>query len=80
MAHFLYGVSKEYDNGNKGTAIAAKVKLALPKISTKIALDAIQLHGGYGYSREISSRKVHERQQIERDWCWDQRSNDHDHC
>ena len=53
MAHFLYGVSKEYDNGNKGPAIAAKVKLALPKMATKIALDAIQLHGGYGYSREF---------------------------
>ena len=45
MAHFLYGVAKEYDMGNKGPAIAAKVKLALPKMATKIALDAIQLHG-----------------------------------
>ena len=62
MAHFLYGVSKEYDNGNKGPAIAAQVKLALPKMATKIALRCIiQLHGGYGYSREFPTGKVHER-------------------
>ena len=32
---------------------ASQVKLALPKMATKIALDAIQLHGGYGYSQEF---------------------------
>ena len=58
MAHFLYGVAKEYDLGNKGPAIAAKVKLALPKMATKIALDAIQLHGGYGYSREFPVERL----------------------
>ena len=53
MKHFLYSVAKEYDQGKKGPLIAAQVKLALPKMTTKIALDAIQLHGGYGYSREF---------------------------
>ena len=53
MRHFLYSVCKEYDNGTQGPAVAARVKLALPKMTTKIALDAIQLHGGYGYSREF---------------------------
>jgi len=53
MKHFLYSVAREYDNGHKGASIAAKVKLMLPKMTTKIALDAIQLHGGYGYSREF---------------------------
>ena len=53
MKHFLYSTAKEYDSGKKGAAQAAKVKLALPKMATKIALDAIQLHGGYGYSREF---------------------------
>ena len=43
----------EDDNGKKGPVQAAQVKLALPKMATKIALDAIQLHGGYGYSREF---------------------------
>ncbi|MGB0453897.1 MAG: acyl-CoA dehydrogenase family protein [Bacteriovoracaceae bacterium] len=53
MRHFLYSVAKQYDEGNKGPTVAAQVKLALPKMATKIALDAIQLHGGYGYSREF---------------------------
>jgi len=53
MRHFLYSVAKDYDNGNKGRVVAAQVKLALPKLATKIALDAIQLHGGYGYSQEF---------------------------
>jgi isovaleryl-CoA dehydrogenase len=34
------------------------VKLALPKMATKIALDAIQLHGGYGYSREFPLERM----------------------
>jgi len=53
MRHFLYSVCKQYDQGIKGPMVAAQVKLALPKMATKIALDAIQLHGGYGYSREF---------------------------
>jgi len=53
MEHFLYSVAKSYDQGNRGPDIAAKVKLAIPKMVTKIALDAIQIHGGYGYSREF---------------------------
>lgn len=55
MRHFLYSSTKEYDAGNfsDNRVRAAQVKLALPKMATKIALDAIQLHGGYGYSREF---------------------------
>lgn len=53
MRHFLYSACKEYDLGNKTATLAAQVKLALPVLATKIALDAIQLHGGYGYSREF---------------------------
>lgn len=53
MRHFLYSLAKDYDNGNKGRVQAAMVKLALPRLATKIALDAIQIHGGYGYSQEF---------------------------
>jgi isovaleryl-CoA dehydrogenase len=58
MRTFLYNICKEYDNGNKGPTIAAMAKLALPKMATKIALDAIQLHGGYGYSREFPLERL----------------------
>ena len=53
MRRFLYTVAKEYDDGIKGPVVAAQVKLQIPKMVTKICLDAIQLHGGYGYSREF---------------------------
>lgn len=58
MRHFLYSVCREYDNGVKGPTVAAQVKLQLPKMATKIALDAIQLHGGYGYSREFPVERM----------------------
>lgn len=58
MRNFLYNIAKRYDEGEKGPALAAQVKLALPKMATKIALDAIQLHGGYGYSREFPLERM----------------------
>ena len=53
MKHFLYSVAHNYDKGVKGPLVSAQVKLTIPKMVTKIALDAIQLHGGYGYAREF---------------------------
>ena len=44
--------------GERSPTMAAQVKLALPKMATKIALDAIQLHGGYGYSREFPLERM----------------------
>jgi isovaleryl-CoA dehydrogenase len=58
MRSFLYTTAKKYDMGEKGPSMAAQVKLALPKMTTKIALDAIQLHGGYGYSREFPLERM----------------------
>lgn len=58
MRSFLYTVAKEFDDGKRGPVNAAMVKLALPKLATKIALDAIQLHGGYGYSREFPLERM----------------------
>jgi isovaleryl-CoA dehydrogenase len=58
MRSFLYTTAKNYDLGVRGAAHAAQVKLALPKMATKIALDAIQLHGGYGYSREFPLERM----------------------
>jgi isovaleryl-CoA dehydrogenase len=58
MKHFLYNLCYQYDQGNKGAVVAAMAKLAIPKMATKIALDAIQLHGGYGYSREFPVERL----------------------
>src|SRR5690606_25575118 len=58
MRTFLYSIAKEYDKGVRGPSVAAMVKLQLPKMATKIAIDAIQLHGGYGYSREFPVERM----------------------
>lgn len=58
MKHFLYNICKEWDAGNLSNVAASMVKLQLPKMATKIALDAIQLHGGYGYSREFPLERM----------------------
>lgn len=58
MRHFLYNICKEWDAGRVSNTAAAMVKLQLPKMATKIALDAIQIHGGYGYSREFPLERM----------------------
>jgi isovaleryl-CoA dehydrogenase len=58
MRSFLYDSCKLWDEGKVSNTRAAMVKLNLPKMATKIALDAIQLHGGYGYSREFPLERL----------------------
>lgn len=58
MRTFLYDSCKLWDEGKVSNTRAAMVKLQLPKMATKIALDAIQLHGGYGYSREFPVERL----------------------
>jgi isovaleryl-CoA dehydrogenase len=58
LKRFLYTVCYEYDNGKKSNLLASMAKLELPKRATKIALDAIQIHGGYGYSREFPVERL----------------------
>ncbi len=58
MRSFLYDSCKLWDEGKVSNTRASMVKLQLPKMATKIALDAIQLHGGYGYSREFPVERL----------------------
>ncbi len=58
MRTFLYDSCKLWDEGKVSNTRASMVKLQLPKMATKIALDAIQLHGGYGYSREFPLERL----------------------
>lgn len=58
MRSFLYDSCRLWDEGKVSNTRASMVKLQLPKMATKIALDAIQLHGGYGYSREFPIERL----------------------
>lgn len=58
MRNFIYNVARAWDKGEVSNTHASMIKLQLPKMATKIALDAIQLHGGYGYSREFPLERM----------------------
>lgn len=49
---FVYGCAKMADQGQKITKEAAAAYLFTAEIATKVALDAVQIHGGYGYMLE----------------------------
>lgn len=57
-ANFTYNVAKEWDSGlqsdlAKLRTASAKVKLVAARMATKVALDAVQILGGYGYTKEF---------------------------
>jgi isovaleryl-CoA dehydrogenase len=56
-AYYNYGAAQSWDSGllkGKGSrAMSAKVKLVSARMATKVALDAIQILGGYGYIKEF---------------------------
>lgn len=48
----MYKAAKKRDSGEKFTKEASMAKLYASQIAVECALDAIQVHGGYGYSKE----------------------------
>lgn len=48
----MYRSAKKRDSGERFTKEASMAKLYASEIAVQCALDAIQVHGGYGYSKE----------------------------
>ena len=46
------------DNGKRNTKYAAMAKAFCADMAMKVATDAVQVHGGYGYSREYPVEKL----------------------
>jgi acyl-CoA dehydrogenase len=46
------------DNGRRNTKFAAFAKAFCADMAMKVATDAVQVHGGYGYSREYPVEKL----------------------
>jgi len=46
------------DNGNRNTKFAAMAKAFCADMAMKVATDAVQVHGGYGYSHEYPVEKL----------------------
>ncbi|MBI3543331.1 MAG: isovaleryl-CoA dehydrogenase, partial [Deltaproteobacteria bacterium] len=55
--YYTYGAAQMWDEGKlvggSSRALSAKVKLVAARMATKVALDAIQILGGYGYIKEF---------------------------
>jgi isovaleryl-CoA dehydrogenase len=60
--HLTYNVAKMWDDGLLGgkdaAVLSAKAKLQSAQMATKVALDAIQILGGYGYTREFPVERM----------------------
>jgi len=56
-AAYVYGAAKAWDDGiltpQNSRSLGATVKLFAARMGTKVALDAIQILGGYGYIKEF---------------------------
>ena len=56
-ATYVYNGAKAWDEGvltpSNSRSLGAKTKLIAAQMATKVALDAIQILGGYGYTREF---------------------------
>jgi alkylation response protein AidB-like acyl-CoA dehydrogenase len=52
------------DNGKDFTKMAAMAKLLASEIAEKVARNAIQIHGSYGYSREFPVERIYRDQRL----------------
>lgn len=50
----LYRAAAKKDRGERYTTESSMAKLFASEIATKIAIDAVQIHGGYGYTKEYA--------------------------
>lgn len=54
----MYRAAKKRDSGERFTKEASMAKLYASQIAVECALDAIQVHGGYGYSKEYPVERL----------------------
>lgn len=52
MTLMTYNAAFKLDHGQRATLEASTAKLFAARAATRICLDAVQIHGGYGYMRE----------------------------
>ncbi len=56
--HLTYHASRLKDNGKNFIKEACMAKLFASEVATKIAEDAVQIHGGYGYTRDYPVERI----------------------
>jgi alkylation response protein AidB-like acyl-CoA dehydrogenase len=53
----MYRAASMKDNGRKTTKESSMAKLFASEISVKVCEEAIQIHGGYGYTKDYPPEK-----------------------
>jgi alkylation response protein AidB-like acyl-CoA dehydrogenase len=66
MESMVYRTARDYDAGRSVSREAASVKLFCSESLDKIADMAVQIHGGMGYSRELSIERYYRDSRINR--------------
>ena len=56
--HLVYHAARLKDSGEPFGVAAAKAKLHASEVSMRVTYDAIQIYGGYGYSREYPVERM----------------------
>ena len=56
--HLVYHAARLKDSGEPYSVAAAKAKLYASEMSMRVTYDAIQIYGGYGYSREYPVERM----------------------
>jgi alkylation response protein AidB-like acyl-CoA dehydrogenase len=52
------------DQGQRFTKLAAMAKLLATETAERVAFEAIQIHGGYGYSKEFPVERIYRDQRL----------------
>ncbi len=56
--HLVYEAAKKKDEGNSYSVEAAMAKLYAAEVAVEVTTKAVQLHGGYGYTREYDVERM----------------------
>ncbi len=60
----LYRAAWAKERGEPYTRLASMAKLFATQVSEQVAFDALQIHGGYGYSREFPLERIYRDQRM----------------
>lgn len=55
----LHKAASEYNQGKRITKIGAMAKMYASEVGVKVATEAIQIHGGYGYTKDFPVEKYY---------------------
>ena len=62
----LYRAAREFDRGNRAPLLASIAKYYTSEITEEVCSEAIQIHGGYGFSRDYPVEKYYRDSRVQK--------------